>query len=217
MGRKIVKQTNRGSRSKPKTKAEIEAEREFQADEAAQYRKPHKGVEQKSPTGKGPSKMEQFLSLYPNRVQDSRTKMTPEAKFACLGIFRIGGSIADACAYIGVSEQVMGEHLRNDTIFREHVDRAVAYGKMRSIRKIRADSDWRAHAWWLERRFGQEWGLKDPSKMTEDQKRQISLKLKQAMMAQLAEKGGTPEEIERICQMIDEAFQTGSANDTVKI
>jgi hypothetical protein len=76
-------------------------------------------------------------------------------------ILAVGGSLNDAADVLGIGRQTLNDRLAADPEFRKGVDRSVAEGKTRLIRKVGNATTWRAAAWMLERKWGREFGRRD--------------------------------------------------------
>ena len=73
-------------------------------------------------------------------------------------------SIKAACALSGIGKSTYYEWLEDDPEFAEEAEAAIRFSEAVLISRIKSlgeeKTDWRAHAWILERRFRQEWGPK---------------------------------------------------------
>lgn len=100
-------------------------------------------------------------------------KLTEERRAAILNNLRTGLSVKSAAERTGVSYQTYADWLRRGrgehprlrqtqfwADFAAEVDRVLAEAEAQAIRKVHqaADTDWRAAAWFLERRFRERWG-----------------------------------------------------------
>jgi hypothetical protein len=88
-------------------------------------------------------------------------KIGPKEKTEVIAILRAGGSMRDAADIIGVDYATLYRMRQNDIEFANGVRKAVKEGKLRQIKKVRGAKDWRAAAWYLERRWGSEYGRHD--------------------------------------------------------
>ena len=88
-----------------------------------------------------------------NTGRSRRGRPTLEA--AILDAIRSGCSIEAACQSAGVSRATFYRWRDQDEAFGDQVDKAIAESEVRLVRSIEAagQSDWRASAWLLERRF----------------------------------------------------------------
>jgi transposase len=99
------------------------------------------------------------------------TKLTPELFSAIVDAIRSGNYAQVAAATAGITEQTFYEWLRRgrdepDGIYRRFADAVLAASgeaeqeKLERLRReaLADDGDWKAAAWWLERRFPKRWG-----------------------------------------------------------
>ncbi len=88
-----------------------------------------------------------------------RTIRTAEVAKTLRDVIRLGGSDADACLMAGIDDNTFYRWLNDDGEFREGITRARASGKVERIGRIRkhGETDWRADAWYLERRWPDEY------------------------------------------------------------
>jgi hypothetical protein len=89
------------------------------------------------------------------------TKRTPELVTALCDVLRIGGTRTAALAHVGVDWSTFYNWLDRDPEFAGTVARAEADAELRYLTPVAQASqsgDWRAAAFWLERRRWQEWG-----------------------------------------------------------
>jgi transposase len=78
-----------------------------------------------------------------------------------IAVVATGGSLNDAADVVGIARDTLNRHLRENPAFRKGVDRAIAKGKIRLIKKVKNGKPWQAAAWMLERKFGEEYGKRD--------------------------------------------------------
>ena len=69
-----------------------------------------------------------------------------------------GMSISEACQRVGVSRSTYYRYLSADPDFRHQVEYAQRSVKSECLTKIMLANDWRAAAWYLEKRYPEEWG-----------------------------------------------------------
>lgn len=69
-----------------------------------------------------------------------------------------GMSISEACQEAGVSRSTYYRRLNADPDFRHQVEYAQQSVKSKCLTKITSANDWRAAAWYLEKRYPDEWG-----------------------------------------------------------
>jgi hypothetical protein len=101
------------------------------------------------------------------------TKYTPETIKAIIDVIRVGGSDTDACLMAGVSQETFYTWMKTKLEFSEQVTGARAQGKIERIARIRKHGakDWRADAWYLERRYPEEYAQQLIIKVTPEQKK----------------------------------------------
>lgn len=87
-------------------------------------------------------------------------KITPEKEREILAILAIGGSRNDAAEYVGVSRSTLHETIDRNEDFAERVKKAEADGKIKHLKKVGDANAWQASAWFLERKYPKEYGLK---------------------------------------------------------
>lgn len=104
----------------------------------------------------------------PRRRTGRKGKYTPELVAEIVGVIRIGGTDADACARAEISSETFYEWMREKAGFADEVTRARANGKLERIARIKehGKDDWRADAWYLERRYPQEFAQQLVIKVT---------------------------------------------------
>lgn len=69
-----------------------------------------------------------------------------------------GVSIAEACRELGISRARYYRHVNADPIFKMQVGRARAGVEVQLLRVITEAKNWRAAAWFLEKRYPRSWG-----------------------------------------------------------
>ena len=69
-----------------------------------------------------------------------------------------GVSIAEACREVGISRARYYRHVNADPVFRMQVDHARGGVDVELLNVIRQSQNWRAAAWWLEKRNPRSWG-----------------------------------------------------------
>jgi hypothetical protein len=69
-----------------------------------------------------------------------------------------GISIRATCAALGIAERTFFDHCSRDAAFLAEIQRARAMGKIRLIREIITDRDWRAKSWYLSVTYPREFG-----------------------------------------------------------
>ncbi|HUY98596.1 MAG TPA: hypothetical protein VMW47_13445 [Verrucomicrobiae bacterium] len=102
----------------------------------------------------------------------TRSKLTPERSETILGLVRSGNYLQTACQYAGIDPGTLSRWLakgRQDreqgrrtphAEFAEACARAEAHAEAVRIQRVAkaAETDWKADAWYLERRFPDRWG-----------------------------------------------------------
>ncbi len=88
----------------------------------------------------------------------ARKKNTPDRIKTILEVISVGGTDKDAYTVAGISAETFYEWMKQPS-FSEQVKHARAEGKVERLRRIKghADKDWRADAWYLERRYPDEY------------------------------------------------------------
>ena len=92
------------------------------------------------------------------------TKLTPAAEKAILDALRAGATRTAAFEAAGISRARISTYMRGFVTFRDAVMQAEAGAELRAIVGVRQAinaNDWRAAAWWLERRRHDDWGRRD--------------------------------------------------------
>lgn len=85
-------------------------------------------------------------------------KYNPEIVKEILTVINIGGTDKDAYEYVGINADTFYEWIKRYPEFSEQITHERLKGKVSMIRSIREQGkkDWRATAWYLERRYAQE-------------------------------------------------------------
>lgn len=88
-----------------------------------------------------------------------KSKYTPDTVKRLTDAIRLGGSDRDACVFAGISEDTLANWRKTKPDFSESIDRARMDGKLQRIGRIKkhGENDWRADAWYLERRWPEEY------------------------------------------------------------
>lgn len=90
------------------------------------------------------------------------TKRTPEIERAFLHGIEMGLSIRECCIIAGISRETYSQWMKNFPEFSD-LKRYAEFKPMERALKCIRDAmfhNWRAAAWWLERRYPQEYSLK---------------------------------------------------------
>jgi hypothetical protein len=80
-----------------------------------------------------------------------------------LAALRAGNTRRAACAAANINSGTFYRWLEEDAAFRDAVEKAEAEAEMHCVTIIRkaADENWTAAAWWLERKFPDNWGRRE--------------------------------------------------------
>ena len=90
------------------------------------------------------------------------SKRTDERIERILSAIRGGNTIRAACGAGGISEDAFAAWRRSDPNLRDDVKAAEAFAEFAAMKVIRDElTDWRAAAWWLERRRPEDFGRAD--------------------------------------------------------
>lgn len=100
----------------------------------------------------------------------ARKKNTPDRIKDIVNVIGVGGTDKDAYTVAGISAETFYEWMK-DPSFSEQITRARAQGKVARLARIRQHGakDWRADAWYLERRYPDEYAQHLIVKLTADQ------------------------------------------------
>jgi hypothetical protein len=73
---------------------------------------------------------------------------------------KVGMTITDSCTIAGLNRTQFYNRMKDDAVLKEQVDKAILASKIRSVTLIQnaMRDNWTACAWWLERRFPEEYG-----------------------------------------------------------
>lgn len=104
----------------------------------------------------------------PDNVTRNRKLDDPLLRAKILAAIHDGSYRYQACAYARIGYQVFSDYLKLDTDFAEQVAQAEAMRAVASVSEIllHGKRDWRALAWFLERKFPDEWGRRDRLALT---------------------------------------------------
>ena len=94
----------------------------------------------------------------PRKIQDEETRKQ------ALAILSVGGSRRDACRFLGIADGTFGRELKRDKGFRSAVIEAEGAIKITCLTTVKraAGKDWKAAAWYLEKRFPAQFGKYAP-------------------------------------------------------
>lgn len=79
-----------------------------------------------------------------------------------LAVLAAGCSRNDAADVTGVGRSTLSAQIAKNEAFSEQVKKAEASGKLRHIRKINKSKAWQSSAWFLERKYPEEYGRRVP-------------------------------------------------------
>jgi hypothetical protein len=82
----------------------------------------------------------------------------------------LGGaiSIRSTCAALGISERSFYAHCERDSAFDAEIQRARALGKIKLIREIVTDRDWKAKSWYLSVCYPEEFARTEDRRLPEE-------------------------------------------------
>lgn len=88
------------------------------------------------------------------------SKYTPERADALLAAVKAGNTFKAACGHVGITETALAHWRRRYVDFADRLARAEADAEVLHVSLVTQaarNGDWRASAWWLERRRSGEW------------------------------------------------------------
>ncbi len=97
------------------------------------------------------------------RPKGSGIVVTEQKAKEILAVLSFGGSIRDAADYTGISHQSILRAMERDTAFADQVKKAEATGKIKHLRRIGESDAWQASAWFLERKYPDEYARREPA------------------------------------------------------
>lgn len=91
------------------------------------------------------------------------TRRTPEREARLLQALKAGNTRAAAAAYAGISDRTLRYWAEQSAVFADALSRAEDEAEVALVANIRiaGQTDWRAHAWLLERRKPESWGRRE--------------------------------------------------------
>lgn len=101
------------------------------------------------------------------------TLYTPERIKVILSTIKIGGTESDACARAGIDQDTLARWKKNNADFAESIEKARIDGKLARVNRIRhagVKGQWQADAWYLERRWPEEYAQQLIVKVTAEQR-----------------------------------------------
>jgi hypothetical protein len=80
----------------------------------------------------------------------------------------LGLNVTDACVYADISRDFFYKRLKKNSAFSKEVEKSILQPKMRALANIQkaAAVSWQASAWLLERKFSDEFALKNRTELT---------------------------------------------------
>jgi hypothetical protein len=91
------------------------------------------------------------------------SKLTPDVRKKILDATLTGASLTDVAAYAGISTKSLKRYREQDPAFKaefEQAEATAAVGFCLTIKRASDRGEWKAAAWWLERRRPEDWCLK---------------------------------------------------------
>jgi hypothetical protein len=78
------------------------------------------------------------------------------------GYVQVGNTVKDACTLVGISTETYFKWLREKPEFADAIKKAEAKCKARNIARIQqaTEKSWQAAAWWLERKYRNEFAIR---------------------------------------------------------
>lgn len=160
----------------------------------------------------------------PTPMPDSPYKLTPDRIEAVCKSLRLGNRLDTSAAACGVARSTFFEWLRKgrrdrdaqvqseEAAFVERVDEAQAQAEQRAVARVRraGREDWRAEAFWLERRHPESWGQKDTHVV------ETRVKSELAGMLDKLQGAMAPEEYDRVLRIIAGDAGAGAADDEAR-
>ena len=88
-----------------------------------------------------------------------------------------GLNITDSCKLAGISREVYYTWLKEKKNFKDEVEKAQVRCKAENIKRIQSAGKkaWQACAWWLERKYAEEFGLKQRNEITGALKLEVNI------------------------------------------
>jgi hypothetical protein len=94
-----------------------------------------------------------------NSTPGPKPTVTPAVKARLLDMLHAGLSLADSLLIVGISRAAFLRARNDDEEFGRGVKSAAAEGKLHHLKRVRDGAErWQASAWFLERKYGQEFG-----------------------------------------------------------
>lgn len=115
-----------------------------------------------------------------------------------------GGSLQDCADYLGIDRKTLWNHQKRDIAFASLISKASATGKISLLQKVHGSKDWKAAAWMLGKRYGDQFG--DNGRNTAENVEQfITLlsKAKKAIVQVLLSYDIADLIIDKVCRAVD--------------
>jgi transposase len=121
------------------------------------------------------------------------SKYTPEmVKALCEGL-STGNMRRAVCAFNGINTDTLYDWMKTKEEFSDAVRKAEAEAEYRNVIKISLGRQgWQAAAWWLERKYHEDWGRRDRVDMAFDSRKMAESQLQAAGLP------SDPESVDRI-------------------
>ena len=94
-------------------------------------------------------------AIQPKSAAGRKTKRTPETEAKLILALKKGNTRRAACAYAGIGESTLNDWINDNPEFSAALTRAedaAEFGYVDVIQECANNGDWKAAAWWLERR-----------------------------------------------------------------
>ena len=118
---------------------------------------------------------------------------TPAAQHKICEALRAGNTRRAASIYGGMSEDTFGRWLKADADFAAAIEKAETDAHVRNVAIIQkaAQDTWTAAAWWLERKFPQDWARREKHEHTGDNGAPLTIRVEYADTPIAAAPSGT--------------------------
>lgn len=97
------------------------------------------------------------------RPKGSGLAVTPAIMASVCEVLEAGGSRNDAADMTGIAASTLHNALERDADFSERVKKAEVRGKLRHLEAIANSDAWQASAWFLERKYPDEYARREPA------------------------------------------------------
>ncbi len=106
-----------------------------------------------------------------------------------IAILSVGSSQRTAASYVGCSPQTIRNTAERDPDFAEQISRAQHSQELRYLKNVQKAADqekyWRAAAWFLERKFPDEYGRRGPNVITVTQIKDLWARFAEIIIAEV--------------------------------